>query len=313
MKIERPFHAGELQAQALAGEATLAARNGSVISDSIIPGALAFLRQQTMVILATQSEDGSPVASPLFGLPGFVFPENPRVLRFHHSFIRRTESDPLWMNLRHGAAVGLLAIELATRRRLRVNGMIESVDGSGFVVDVREAFPNCPKYIQRRTVRMDEDAEDKRFEAESLESLAHKGATAVLDAADTLFIASAHEERGADVSHRGGNPGFVERLGSRTIRVPDYTGNSMFNTFGNLLIEPRAGVTVMDFANGRFLQMTGTALISWNQSDEHGSTGGTGRFWTFEMERGAILPIPAQVRSEFEDRSPFNPRMVRGG
>jgi predicted pyridoxine 5'-phosphate oxidase superfamily flavin-nucleotide-binding protein len=311
MRIQNPFHQGELEAQNLAGETAIAQRNSAVISDSIIGGALPFLKQQRMVVLGTEAEDGSLWASPVFGVPGFVSPESDQILRFHGEHIRSSQADMVWRNLSEGARAGMLAIELSTRRRLRVNGKLRDVDSTGFALAVEEAFPNCPKYIQRRALHWSEEA--SRNEAnEVLEGSAPSSeAVDIIDRADTLFIVSAHAGRGLDVSHRGGNPGFLQRQGASSFRVPDYSGNGMFNTFGNLLADPHAGVTVMDFANGQILQMTGEAAIEWNQPDPQGVTGGTGRFWTFLINRWRIFHLPATARWEFLDASPFLPSRSR--
>jgi hypothetical protein len=308
MKIENPFHPGELEAQRLAGESSVAQGNSAVISDSIIAGALPFLKQQKMAVLGTEAEDGSVWASPLFGLPGFVSPEDDRTLRFVRSQMRGSGADMFWRNLRTGARAGMLAIELSTRRRLRVNGKLHAVSDDGFVFSVEEAYPNCPKYIQRRTLTWSETPEDKAGGTPLEGELLSLEAARLLEAADTLFIASAHAERGADVSHRGGHPGFIERRSATSFRVPDYAGNSLFNTFGNLLSDPRAGVTAMDFDGGRMLQMTGEASIEWNQPDPDGVTGGTGRFWTFTVHLWRLLSLPGTARWEFLDASPFNPK-----
>ena len=308
MKIEDPFHAGEIEAQHLAGEAAIAEGNSAVIADSIIAGALPFLKQQKMVVIGTKAEDGSLWASPLLGLPGFVSPADDRTVHFHRAQIRMSNADIFWRNLYSGARAGMLAIELSTRRRLRVNGTLDSVSDDGFILTVQEAYPNCPKYIQRRTLTWSEDAVAETGAVPQEGSLLSFDATKVIEATDTLFIASAHAERGLDMSHRGGNPGFIERLSENRLRVPDYGGNSLFNTFGNLLVDPRAGVTMMDFAGGRILQMTGDVAIEWNQSDQNGVTGGTGRFWTFTVQRWRIVPLPGAARWEFLDASPFNPK-----
>jgi predicted pyridoxine 5'-phosphate oxidase superfamily flavin-nucleotide-binding protein len=308
MKIENPFHSGELEAQRRAGDSVIAERNSAVISDSIIAGALAFLKQQKMVVLGTESEDGALWASLLFGAPGFVSPLDARSVKFDRSQMRQTPADAFWGNLRVSARAGMLAIELATRRRLRVNGAFDNVGDKEFILAVKEAYPNCPKYIQRRTLSWDEHSQAENSTAGTAGTMFTPDAAHVLEAADTLFISSGHVDRGVDVSHRGGNPGFIQRLDAHSLRVPDFTGNSLFNTFGNLLVNPRAGVTVMDFAKGRMLQMTGLATPEWNQPDEQGVTGGTGRFWTFTVDHWRMLTLPGTARWEFLDASPFNPK-----
>lgn len=307
MKIENPFHPGELAAQRLAGEATIAERNSAVIADAIIGGALPFVKQQKMVILASEGEGGKKWASPLFGSPGFVSPDDASTLRFRRDQLKRVEEDILWTNLFSGARIGMLAIELSTRRRLRVNGTISAMTNDEIVLKVNEAYPNCPKYIQRRVLTWKEDDPGFQQGVVSAGVTLSQEAAAILGSADTVFIASGHPERGLDVSHRGGHPGFLKLIGENLFRVPDYPGNSLFNTFGNLLVDANAGVTALDFVQGRILQMTGQAEIQWNQPDAEGATGGTGRFWTFSVERWQILPLPASAQWEYLDASPFNP------
>lgn len=307
MKIENPFHAGELEAQRRAGESGAAERNSAVISDTIIAGALPFLRQQTMVVLGTEGDDGARWASPLLGPAGFVNAEDERTLFLDRRRMLRVDSDVVWDNLHAGARVGMLAIELATRRRLRVNGIIARAGDDGFILAVREAYPNCPKYIQRRALKWDSGASPLGDLVPSEGAELSQDSAQALRAADTLFICSGHAGRGLDVSHRGGNPGFVRVLSPSAIRIPDYAGNSMFNSFGNILTDARAGISVMDFAASRILQMTGKAAVEWNQPDEQGVAGGTGRFLTFEIDRWRMLPLPRAARWEYFDASPFNP------
>lgn len=306
MRIENPFHSGELEAQRLAGESDTAVRNSVVIADTIIGGALPFLAQQHMVVLASRSAAGSVWASPIFGTPGFASSPDGRQVIFDRRQIWEAQSDPLWHNLNPGAGVGILAIELSTRRRLRVNGTVLHIDRDTFVVQVAEAYPNCPKYIQRRSLHLAGDPQFNSRESISGGPMSIEVAP-LIETADTLFLASSHPDRGSDVSHRGGEAGFIQRLDARTIRVPDYAGNSLFNTFGNLLVDPRAGVTVMDFTLGRLVQLTGEATVEWSQTDERGQTGGTSRFWTYRIEAWRILPMPATARWLFLDASPFNP------
>src|SRR3546814_14766932 len=67
-------------------------------------------------------------------------------------------------------------------------------------------------------------------------------------------------EQGADVSHRGGRPGFVrvtEDDGRSVLTIPDFSGNQFFNTLGNIAINPRAGLLFVDFATGDLLTLTG--------------------------------------------------------
>lgn len=152
-----------------------------------------------------------------------------------------------------GGDVGLLGIELATRRRNRVNGRVVRLDASGFEVEVVQAFGNCPQYIRPRAGLP---------VAGAVSELTTDVAAADLAAADTCFVASWSGEGGADVSHRGGPPGFLRRDGDR-IWVPDYPGNNLFMTFGNLVAHPRAGLAIPDFTRGGVVQLAGRAEVVW--------------------------------------------------
>jgi uncharacterized protein len=84
--------------------------------------------------------------------------------------------------------------------------------------------------------------------------------------ADTFFIASTHPERGADASHHGGRPGFVEVTGGgRVLTFPDYSGKRMFPDSGDPDCQPaHTGLLLLDWETGNMLQLTGRAQIVWD-------------------------------------------------
>ena len=139
------------------------------------------------------------------------------------------------------------------------------------------------------------------------DSLHHEQAASI-QASDTFFVASAHPLRGVDASHRGGTPGFVEVVDERTLRIPDYVGNSLFNTLGNFTVNPHAGLVFLDFQRNRTLQLTGRAEILWDREDTAGQTGGTQRFWDFRIDRWHESGTHAGLRWKFLDYSPHNPQ-----
>jgi hypothetical protein len=313
MPISNPYHEGELRMQQLAGVLQQAQGSGRVIADTIIPGALKFIGQQAMVVLGSVDDDQNVWASILFGRPGFMTAPDERTVEFDLSQAGVNPYDPFWTNVEQDPRVGSLMIELATRRRLRINGGASrpSADRLRLHLAVAESYPNCPKYIQRRrlTVQaLDEpNANSERQDGDVLGDDQQK----LIAAADTFFVASAHPQRGVDASHRGGPPGFVSILDERTLRVPDYVGNSMFNTLGNFSANPRAGLIFLDFDNSRTLQLIGRSEILWDQDDAESRSGGTGRFWLLHVERWCGMSLPATVRWEFVDYSPFNPSLRR--
>jgi len=89
--------------------------------------------------------------------------------------------------------------------------------------------------------------------------------------ADTFFIASRSAQldqpdssQGLDVSHRGGLPGFVRVVSQNEICFPDFSGNLLFNTLGNLEADARAGLLFIDFQSGAMLHIIGRARICWD-------------------------------------------------
>ena len=306
MTVASLYHDGELLVQERTGEELQAKRNEGVISDRMVPGAIPFLAQQSMVVLGSVDADQNVWGSVLFGRPGFVSAADDRAVDFDLSQAGYDEHDPLWANIAGDPRIGMLAIELATRRRLRVNGNLTRVNDEKLRIDVIEAYGNCPKYIQRRHIVQRWGEPGDGIEPSS-GGILSPSQWASIGAADTLFVASAHSERGVDASHRGGNPGFVEVLNERTLRVPDYAGNSMFNTLGNFVANPRAGLLFIDFDANRTLQLVGTSEIRWDLGESADRTGGTRRYWDFTVERWLERLLPYHIEWELLDYSPFNP------
>jgi uncharacterized protein len=297
------FHAGERQVQQRAGEVDDAESNGSVIAGTIMTGARPFVARQVMVAVASVAADGSPWASIWFGPAGFVTAQE-RSLAIDLIRLHRDAQDPVWQHLAQDPRLGLVAIELGSRRRYRVNGRTEQV-GEVLHVSVVEAYPNCPKFIHRRIPHLGQAMPviDQVFSDQL--SAADR---AVLARADTLFVASVAPGGMPDASHRGGLAGFIEVLADGRLRLPDYPGNSMFNTWGNLTLDPRAAVVVPDFTHGRVVQIAGSVELQWDQPDPSGRTGGTGRFWTIRPERVRSATMPVAITWEILEASPLSPR-----
>jgi uncharacterized protein len=307
MLLKNPYHSGELAAQERAGEAAIARRNGAAITDTVMAGARPFLRQQLMVLLASRDEQGAMWASILFGRPGFLKADDGKQFEIDLNQAAVDARDPLWRNIERDARLGALVIELSSRRRIRINGRGSVAPDHRLSIEVEEAYPACPKYINRRQLRLPEiEVPVNALEVLGDLSLSN-GPLATVNSADVMFVATQSPERGYDVSHRGGSPGFVKAVAPDVIRWPEFQGNSMFNTVGNLLHDPQAGVVIPDFERRKIVQLTGSAKAQWDQADPNGETGGTKRFIEMGIERWQELPMPAQLTAEFLDFSPFNP------
>jgi predicted pyridoxine 5'-phosphate oxidase superfamily flavin-nucleotide-binding protein len=307
MSGDNPFHEGELKAQELAGESREGESNGAMISNKIMGGALDFIRAQRMVIISSRDAQTRRWASLLFGKAGFLEPRTDRkALTISIDPAENDASDPLWENLKFDSHIGALIIELATRRRLRVNGPAVRA-GNALTITVQESFGNCPRYITRRALNIQARGDSAKKEAASQGTKLDSVQTSLLAACDLLFLATGHPERGADASHRGGKPGFVEVLNANTLRIPDYSGNSLFNTLGNLLVDPHYGLLIPNFPSGKILQLTGTAKVNWSANDKDHRSGGTNRFVEFHIDEWRESTLPARVNEHFIDYSPYNP------
>ncbi|BCY13406.1 pyridoxamine 5'-phosphate oxidase family protein [Actinoplanes sp. L3-i22] len=250
------FHWGELAAQARAGFSERAAGVSRLVQPLLPGGADDFLAHQNLLFVGAQADDGRLWASLFTGPRGFVSAPDDESVRIR---ARLDADDPVEPMTRRDGRLGLLAIDLETRIRLRINGAATPLP-DGLRLAVEQSFPNCPKYIQKRSVARGRDSQPgERTTASALTEPMRE----LVAGADTFFVASASETGDPDVSHRGGNPGFVQVLSPTRLRWPDYAGNSMLMTLGNITENPRSALLVVDWATGSTLQLTGRAEVLW--------------------------------------------------
>ena len=294
------FHAGELAVQQRAGTRALV--------DSVAPRMLRdamplqhqqFFAQLPTLFVGSLDALRRPWASVLAGAPGFADAQDAQHLRIRAP---RDPADPLSQHLAVGDPIGLLGLEPHTRRRNRLNGTVTHLDALRIDVEVDQSFGNCPQYIQAREPRrVDAQASPARPEGMVLSA----EAMAMVQAADTLFIASASPHArghagadGVDVSHRGGRPGFV-RIdtvdGRSVLTVPDYRGNRLFNTLGNIAAHPHAGLLFIDYERGDLLQLTGDAELVWDAA-ELSAFEGAQRLLRLRVEAGVWRPGALPLR-----------------
>ncbi|MGY2376505.1 flavin-nucleotide-binding protein [Pseudomonas sp. SDO524_S393] len=301
--IERsPWHAGELQLQESAGVVDRMAVVGpKVIRDHLPEQHRDFYPLLPYLVLGAVDEQGVPWATLVEGAPGFVHSPDPQTLQIDSL---PSSSDPAHGALHPGASVGLLGIDLNTRRRNRMNGHIGNLDHEGFSVDVVHTYGNCPKYIQLRPV--DSIARKPGTQVERVSGL-DGAAQSLIRQADTFFVATYVDndgERSVDVSHRGGNTGFV-RVDGNVLTIPDFTGNMFFNTLGNLQVNPVAGLLFIDFESGDVLQLFGrTSLIL--DGPEVAAFEGAHRLWTVTVEQLVRRPAALALRWQFSEFSPHS-------
>ncbi len=312
MKATKIYHEGELEVQAKVGVSREAEMLAGAMLQSIPAEIAHFIDQQTMAVVGSLDDDGRVWASVLFGESGFIKTVDEQRLSFQRSACHSAAGDPLWRNLTANPQLGMLLIELTSRRRLRVNGRFFVDDDGDCQIEAHRLYANCPKYIQRRRMTIteiaDTDAAEPWREGRDLSA----NQQALISQADTFFVASAHPEQGVDASHRGGHAGFVQVLSPQRLRIPDFMGNNMFNTLGNFVSYPSAGLVFIDFEHGRLLQLSGRPKVLLNEVDERGETGGTSRFWEFEIETWRESRLPIKLEWRFLDYSPYLPEVHQG-
>jgi predicted pyridoxine 5'-phosphate oxidase superfamily flavin-nucleotide-binding protein len=261
-----------------------------------------FFEQLPTLLVGRVDVQQRPWASMLAGLPGFI--ETPDAQHLHVAALPRRD-DPLRAQLRVGATLGLLGIEPQTRRRNRLNGRVVALDDTGFMVRVDQSFGNCPQYIQARAPQWVGDAPSGPV-AQPEGARLSAAAAALVARADTLFIASAAPGQGADVSHRGGKPGFVrvdEHAGATRLTLPDFRGNLFFNTLGNIAAHPKAGLLFIDHDSGGVLQLTGAATIIAS-GPEVEAFAGAQRLLRIEVDSGVWTPHALPLRWSAAEPAP---------
>ncbi|MDH6120041.1 pyridoxamine 5'-phosphate oxidase family protein [Kitasatospora sp. GAS204B] len=278
------YHRGERAVQSRVDVLAEADRIGRSVGRGISEMAGVFLGVQRMLVLGAADDEGRLWASPLTGPAGFARATGPYTAAVA---ARPVAGDPLAEALTaRPAPVGVLALDPRIPRRLRVNGTARPTP-RGLAIDTEQVFANCPRYLRRRRL-----LDGAPVLATGPGPVARTGALdaeqrQLIGRCDTFFIATAADSGSADASHRGGDPGFVQVLSSTRLAWPDYPGNAMFMTLGNLELDARAGLLFLDWTTGATLHLTGTA---------HAEFGAAGRTVHFELAEAVANPAGSPLR-----------------
>jgi len=303
-----PFHEGEKALQARLGIRDQTEATGRrLIRDYLPEQHRDFYTQLPFLFIGANDTAGRPWASILLGRPGFVSSPDPRTLKIDGPFI---DGDPLAMQLEIGAPLGVLGIDFSNRRRNRLSATVTATNDDALLLGVVQSFGNCPQYIQARAYTLldgiDTVGEPRdRDDFDKIDGEVRR----VIDCADNFLIATHYAavanpgSGGADVSHRGGMPGFVHTIDDRILEFPDFPGNRHFNTLGNILCNPRAGLTFVDFAGGDVVILTGRAEIIWDGPGVK-AVPGAERLIRFHLERGRRIRAAVPIRWTAPEFSP---------
>jgi uncharacterized protein len=294
----RTYHEGELAVQARAGVGGDGLDAQGMYHAVMGAGVARFLAMQQIAAISTMDSDGRVWASLRTGPRGFLRAVDELTLEIGGE---SHPDDPLLANLASTAPAGAVVINLAARQRVRVNGDAQINQAGEMHMTVNQVYGNCPQYIQAREAHGDRppsQASAKR--GSSLDDRWRRW----IEGADTFFLATAHPQSGLDASHRGGRPGFVRVENERQLLFPDYAGNKMFNSLGNISSYPKAGLLFVDFQSGAGLQLSGTANILWKDS-RLADFPDAQRLITVDVERVIELPQVTRLEFEFRGYSPY--------
>ena len=306
------FHVDEIAVQARLGIAEKVAHySKGFIREAMPEQHREFFCQLPMVVLGMVDHNGFPWALPLYGKPGFIQSPSDTQLTL--------EATPdlaslFALDIHHGQKIGLLGIELETRRRNRMNGTIREITGQSLAIEVEQSFGNCPQYIQTRAFNYNQlqsstcQANSNDFEHLTLAANIAPSSKSLIESADTFFIASRTRDfnqdkrTGIDASHRGGNPGFVKVSGN-SLSFPDFSGNKFFNTLGNITSDGRVGLYFPNYATGDAVFLTGQASIAW-QHEALADIKGAERIIEVTVEKSVFISDYLPVTGELVENSP---------
>ena len=299
--LTTPYHAGERQVQQRLGEELVAARHASAIRTTIPASVVAQLVLLPLVIVSSLDAEGQVWTSVLQGSPGFAHSPLPTQVALNLTRVAASSDDVLWANLALQPEVSLLFIDFPTKWRFRVNGRVRTMV-TEWVVDIDQAFLNCPQYLQDHPVALTGSggiAPAAVVPAPGGARTAGPGAPPTLAdwvrLADSFFVGSSDGNQALDTAYRGGMAGFVQFEDGGTLLVPDYVGNSMYNSLGNFALDDSAGLLFLDPTTGRALQLTGRVEVLWSGAGPVEATGGTGRYWRFTPTEWVESALPAAL------------------
>ncbi|MFC9449141.1 pyridoxamine 5'-phosphate oxidase family protein [Bacillus cereus] len=300
------FHSGERAVHNMLGVQKIANTASTMIQPTLTKRFMAFLNGQNSFMISSMDEKGRVWSSFLAGKEGIIQAVDCDLIQIN---VGINEGDPLFTNILHNKEVGIIVIDFASRIRIRINGSVVNKfsDGS-FEVKTEQVFGNCPKYIQARNFTYNETAVDGSKQFNKQYALNEKQQE-LISQADTFIIASSSSEGKMDISHRGGMPGFIHIISEQKIVFPDYSGNMLFNTLGNIIENPNVGLLFFDFATGDTLQLTGKASINWDVDESSISIfPGAQRLIQFQLVEAIQTMNRNANQWKFVTYSSFNPK-----
>ncbi|MCK0473730.1 pyridoxamine 5'-phosphate oxidase family protein [Halalkalibacter sp. APA_J-10(15)] len=299
------FHSGERKVQSKIGVINKANLVGQMIQPFIDESYQFFIESQSVIIIGSTDAKGGLWSSLICGDRGFIRVINNRTIKIH---MMEKSNDVLLTNLKSNLNVGMIVIEFSTRIRIRINGVATILDEETIEVKTEQIYGNCPKYIQSRHIKLNNINETKKLETLHSMNL-NKYQRSWIERSDTFFISSSNSLGKTDVSHRGGQAGFIRVIDETTLIYPDYVGNMMFNTLGNMIENAKTGLLFTNFQEGHTLQLTGSSKIIWNLTeDEKLKYPGAKRLIEYVITGVIEKKHALKYQWDFLEYSPYNPK-----
>lgn len=309
-----PWHAGELQLQRHVGVVEQMDPIGRrVLRTFMLDQHREFYPLLPFIVIGSVDRNCMPWATIRSGRPGFLHSPDPLTLDIN---VASDPDDPAEAGIIDGEPIGLVGVDLITRRRNRLNGTVIRSCNDRFSVSVGQSFGNCPRYIQNRQFSFVRDPALPRRSEVLVSYGLDADARGLITAADTFFVASYVERDGegrqVDVSHRGGRAGFVRVDADGGLTIPDFNGNQFFNTLGNFIINPRAGLLFVDHETGDMLQITGRVDVILD-SPEIAAFEGAERLWRVMPEKVVMRKDALPLRWSFLEGGMSPNSLMTGG
>ncbi|WP_164967742.1 pyridoxamine 5'-phosphate oxidase family protein [Halarcobacter bivalviorum] len=252
--MNKIYHKGELYLQELMNVRKESDSLKSMIHKEMPIIAREFLENLNFCVLAFVN-DKNIFTTVVSGLKPFIKTLNSKELLIDLTQTSHIEKEIL--NIEN-LDIGLLGLEFENRMRIRINGKA-SIKENRLHIVIKEAYSNCPKYINDRKI-IEELKTDNSSKIVNYEILSEE-CKQIIENSDTFFISSSNKEKGADVSHKGGRKGFVKIISSSKIEFYDFPGNNLYNTLGNIYLNPNISIIFIDFTDNKILHLKGTAKI----------------------------------------------------
>lgn len=244
------------------------------------PRAAYVLNEAPLLALGAVDEQGRPWTTIWGGKHGFAGPVGESVIGINstvdgeydpvlEALLGDTSEDKVVEYKKKGPIMAGLSINLEIRKRVKLYGSMKvgRVDWKGsspraqLLMDIEGSIMNCPKYLNEKYIVP--ATPTPKLLSNSLQLPPE--AVTLVEKADLFFISSSHGTEDMDTNHRGGPTGFVRILSNdatgAVIVYPEYSGNRLYQTLGNLQETPLAGLVFPDFDTGDVLYMTGKTNI----------------------------------------------------